>query len=1004
MGVFGSVAGPPKFQISSRKWNVAVIVGSIVLLVVGFGGVFYIRDNVTPDGGVMFAFIIALGVVTTLLFVGPGALYPLRKRIGFIKKIMPGGSMTWVRSHMYLPILALIAAFVHASSAPYRTLFSPAKVLVVLGVLVSIAGLARHHMIGLKKEALNVNVAINKLAAGQSRAFRDLVVDFTEHKKPLPVIEAEMAKMDAGQQAIWKEIRRLSDGVAKHFPREGGQTSRVVQFQSWRALHPIITIVFFVFLAWHVWDVLGGEKAFFYDAKHEVAAAQDCAACHSDIYQEWRQSMMSHAQTGAIMLAQLPVTLGENKTIAAAKGADQQKLFDAAAKTCINCHAPTGATFANEVDSLLPLNAAGSGGDALGGKAAVPGGNAAVESDGVSCLVCHSQEQPPAELAGFGPWTVEKGGANSYGILYGPLFTDPNPLPVHIHGMDAGNGQLPVDLPGVPADHADWWSNTITESQLCGACHNVKVDLNGNGLSPVADAKDGFTDKSSLADSDKDNILDQNELEVDANNNQQDLVLQTTYDEWQDYVVAFDNTVKKDPRNTLDAPLGCIECHMPTEGKEAVVDFGPGLISPPSRQVRSHTFVGVDYDLNVASYQANGARKDALQNVLDDRQALLQSAVTVEVQDVGDDTKGHFVSNVTVQNNLLAHVFPTGFAFARQAWLEVSAKTEDGRQVCLSKPASGINSPCTSGTLSSPQDDLRQCDPASISRALQADPVLNGKKVDPAAIKDLNIRFTAAFPANDCDPWLANYQKILTDGDPDGDGFFTEVPYQSFLPGIVKTRARVATQQVMRPLEAVRILTDAEGNPVVDANGQPIDATKDTYEYVFDDTEDVNGLEIKPGTKIIVSATLHFRHLPPYFIKGLADFDNKEKAIPAQAKINADAALKNLVVTDVVTAKSGDGAVLACQGPQNKAGASILDCVAKNNGKGAGAVKQQGLGGSPPEFLGTLPPQTAGAVGGGEATPWSWAWGWLAAAAGGSALLYATRRRWRRRARRSAAR
>ena len=80
--------GPPKFQITSRKWNVAAVVGSILILAIGFGGLFYIQKSVDPTGGVMLAVVIAFGILTALLFVGPGALYPFRKRTAFGKKIM----------------------------------------------------------------------------------------------------------------------------------------------------------------------------------------------------------------------------------------------------------------------------------------------------------------------------------------------------------------------------------------------------------------------------------------------------------------------------------------------------------------------------------------------------------------------------------------------------------------------------------------------------------------------------------------------------------------------------------------------------------------------------------------------------------------------------------------------------------------------------------------------------------------------------------------------------
>ena len=909
------MAGPPKFQITSRKWNVATVIGAILILAIGFGGLFYIQSNVEPTGGITLAFVIGFGILAALLFISPGALYPFRKRTAFGKKIMPGGTMTWIRSHMYLPILALIAGIVHASVVPFLTHLTSGVILLVLGVLVSIGGLARHHMIGLKKEALNVNVAINKMAQGQPKAFRDLVLDFVENRRPIAEIDAQVAKLDPGEQVIWREIRRMSDDVAKNFPREGGQTSKVLQFQSWRALHPIITVAFFAVLAWHVWDVLGGTQAAFGDEKTAFVASDSCADCHSEIVEDWKLSSMAEAQTGTIMEAQLPITIGENQTLAETLGADQQAIFDSSAKSCINCHAPVGAPFAEDITALLPFDAEGSAAD---GGVAISGGNASVQSDGIGCISCHTQESPPAELAGFGPLPVASQGANNFGIQYGPLFEDPDPVPVPKHGMDPGSD--------------DWWSTTVESSQLCGACHNVKVDVDGDGLSPIE------VEAGSTEDSDGNFILDENELD-DDDGELDDLVLQTTYDEWQDYVAGFEARILDDPRNSLEAPLGCNDCHMPlpSDGDQPIVDFAPGLLSRPDRTYRSHMFVGVDYNLDVEHYEQSGFPDDALDRVLDARAALLESAVTLEVVDQGRNAAGQSVQTVTVQNNLLGHNFPTGFAFARQFWLEVTAETADGQAVCLARPSSGIDTPCGSGVLESAQEELRQCDPASIQQALIADPTLNGQPFDPGTVGNLTVEFTAAFPANDCDPWLTNYQKILTDGDPTGGGTFVEVPYQAFLPNIVKIRERVATQQPMRTLDPIR---------QVEVDGVLVDQSSDSYDYFFDTAA------LPPDTEIIVTATLRFRHLPPYFVTGLAEANAEAERIPEEAKIDdPEELLSNMVITDVVTAQTGDEAVLACNGPQNDPGGTIFDCL----GDDEEAEDDEEAAGLASPFLGTLP-------------------------------------------------
>ena len=826
-----------KFQLKSRKWNTRVALGCLALVVVTFGGLFLIRDP-AQSGSAALLLLLLMGIVTFLFFALPGIVYSLRKRNEPVKKALPGGTMTWVRAHLYIPVLAIVAAYVHATAAPFRATLTSGKVTLVLAALVLMSGWARHHLIGIQKEALNVNVSINKLTIGQPRAFRTVVTDYTENRRPLAELDAEVAGMDAPQQQVWGEVKRLGAEVHQYFPREGGQRPGVRHWKVWKALHPPLTILLFVLLGYHVFDVLGGNQALFGDEKSEFATSQQCASCHSDIYDEWQRSALAHAQNGTIMEAQLPITIGENKELVDDLGEEQEEIFDATAKVCINCHAQVGARFAERDDALLPFDADKSEGDGEG--VAVSGGGAAIQSDGVGCITCHSQEEPPEERAGFGEMPIDTGGAADYGTQYGPLFEDPDPLPTRIHGMGQGED--------------DWWGDPISSSTLCGACHNVRADLDDDG--------------------------------------EDDLVLQTTFDEWTEYVADFDDRFDDDERQTLDAPLGCVDCHMPTEGDgtQAAVDYGPGVLPVPERPHRSHAFVGVDYDLDPEKYES----REEQQEVIAERRALLQSAVTLEVVNNGLNENGLFEAEVRVRNNLLGHSFPTGFAFARQFWLEVSAETADGEPVCLADVTPEVPSPCVSGELDDPTEELRQCDPVDVAQVLG---------LELTDVGNTDIDFSASFPADDCDPWLTNFQKILTDGDPDGDGVFVEVPYQSFLPDIVKIRTRVATQETMDPIEPL-------------ANDEGVRG----FVYEFDTAE-------VPDEEIVVTAQLHFRHLPPYFVEGLATRLDDRDDIPDEARIDAEALLENMVVDDLVEATSGDGEQLACEGPQNGEGNTVLDCV-----------------------------------------------------------------------------
>jgi hypothetical protein len=878
-----------KFQIKSRTWNLIVIIGSVVLLAIGFGGLFLLQSARSSASTTLW-FIVLLGVLTTLFFAGPGIAFVLRKRVAWLKKRLPGDTMAWVRAHLYLPILALVGAWVHASSAPFRSTLTSGKVLLGIAIVVSIAGVARHHLIGVSKAAINADAQISKIAAAQSRQFRQLVIDYKQLRRPLVDIERDVAELSPGERAAWAKVIETQVKIDHDFPRGGGQSRNVRMLKLLRAVHAPLTVVLFLTLSFHVVDVLGTTDTVLADEKENVASVSNCADCHSDIVDDWKASTMAHAQTGTIMEAQLPVTLARNEELARQFGGAQQELYDTAAQVCVNCHAPVGAGFVDDPEAVLPLN---EGTD--DGPPAVTGGGEAINADGISCTVCHTQDRPFGELAGGGKLNIDGGTRDDYGTVYGPLFRDPNPLPVRVH--DIGEGQR------------GFWDDPIATSIACGACHNVKLDIDGDGLAP------GF-DEGDTGDDDGDFQLNGNELD-NQDGTLDDLVLQTTFDEWQDYVDGFDDTIgATDPE--VARPLGCIECHMPSNpdgAKQPVVDKAPGFLPVPDRQYRKHSFIGVDYDLDVAAYTKLGLPPETINEILAERAALLQSAVTLEVVDE-PQPDGTLAATVTVRNNLLGHSFPTGFAFARQFWLEVSATTDSGREVCLVDPLAdaGIDSPCSSGVLADRSDVLPQCDPIDLARVLGT---------DRSQMPNGNIDFAEPVPAAECDPWLANFQKILTDGDPDGDGVFREVAFQSFLADIVKLRQRVVDGTVMKPLQSVRLEPDP-------TTGELAPADTANLVYLFDTAG------IDPGERITVTATMHFRHLPPEFIRSLAAEQRDLTNITPSARLDdPDSLIENLVVTDIVTAESGEGEVLACPGPQNEVGATILSCLTEQTGDGA---------------------------------------------------------------------
>jgi hypothetical protein len=890
-------------QIKSRAWNLIVIIGSLVVVSIGFGGLFGLQSS-RASASTTNWFIVALGIVTFAFFAGPGIAFVARKRIPFLKKHLPGGTLTWVRAHLYLPVLALVAAWVHAASAPVRSTLSSGKVLAALGVIISIAGVARHHLIGVSKSAINADAQISRIAAGQSRHFRQLVIDYKQLRRPLADIQADAAALDPAGQAAWAKVVDTQAKIDHDFPRGGGQSRNVRMLKLLKAVHAPLTVVLFATLGFHVVDVLGTADAVLKDDKERLASADNCADCHTDIVDDWKASTMSHAQTGTIMEAQLPVTLAKNEQLARDLGDEQEELFEGAAAVCVNCHAPIGAQFVDDPLAVLPLNEAS---EERG--PAVDGGGEAINADGITCTVCHTQSEPFDELAGAGRLGIDPGTADDYGTIYGPLFDDPNPLPVRVHDIGQGTD--------------GFFDDPIVTSIACGACHNVKLDIDGDGLSPFRDSDEG--------DDDGDFQLNGNELD-NQDGTLDDLVLQTTFDEWQDYVAAYDDTIGERDDVDVNRPLGCVDCHMPSNpdgAQEPVVDAAPGVLSVPDRPHRKHSFVGVDYDLDPQAYTKLGLPADTVNEILAERAALLKTSVTLEVGEpvVVDEVTQQ--ADVIVTNNLLGHAFPTGFAFARQFWLEVSATTSSGQEVCLVDifAAQGVDSPCASGVIDDRDDLLPQCDPQSVATLLG---------VGLADVSNGQIVFAEPVPADECDPWLSNFQKILTDGDPDGDGLFTEVAYQSFLADIVKIRERTVifgdgASQQMKELQPIRLDVQADGTLT------PRDAV--VLPYQFDTSA------MAPGETIEVTATLHFRHLPPEFIRSLAEEQERLDNITPSARLDdPDALIENLVVTDIVTAVSGKGVELACEGPQNEPGATILECLEDVEGDGAVEIESASAG------------------------------------------------------------
>jgi hypothetical protein len=191
---------------------------------------------------------------------------------------------------------------------------------------------------------------------------------------------------------------------------------------------------------------------------------------------------------------------------------------------------------------------------------------------------------------------------------------------------------------------------------LCVGCHNVSLDRNGDGKIIKGE----------------------------------DLVLQVTDEEYQDYRAAGGDQT-------------CITCHMPRMqatriAETASIPFEQDR-EAPARQVHDHSFVGVDLPLNEV------AKSDPQRPI---REALLRSAAKIDLPRSSIAVHGgNLAFEVTITNSGTGHNVPTGFAFARQMWLEITVSDPSGsifQSGVLATPSSDL---CDAATLDEPNNPMR---------------------------------------------------------------------------------------------------------------------------------------------------------------------------------------------------------------------------------------------------------------------------------------------------------
>lgn len=288
-----------------------------------------------------------------------------------------------------------------------------------------------------------------------------------------------------------------------------------------------------------------------------------------------------------------------------------------------------------------------------------------------------------------------------------------------------------------------------------------------------------------------------------------DLVLQQTNEEFGEY-------------QTKGGTGTCISCHMPDApgrvADKADIPFDQDFASPP-RRVHDHSFIGVD-----------PVFEDTSDSQRAKREAFLRFAASIAFDGGAPqiDSKGKLAFKISIANQT-GHNLPTGFAFARQLWLEVVVKDKSGEVVFQS------------GVLAKPDNDL--CDNSTFGEdGNQFKPVIQGcTEVDPNLVL-LQTKLV---------------DKISVQGDASGQ------PQKDERGELIVIQAKNGKETTEQYIEGGAVVRK---RPVDNAPLAPLRPTE-TRSYGYDAPLATSRGGVSSSGNVEVR--LLIRNLPPYFLRGL---------------------------------------------------------------------------------------------------------------------------------------
>ncbi len=379
-----------------------------------------------PGPGIETIIVYLLGMIAVLLIIFV-LTYSVRKRMA---RGIPGRLDNWLLAHIYLGLLALFIIALHAEFRfgwDYNTL---ALLLLALVIITGVVGRYLYARVPasiaadqgeILRQVNGVTKAINDLLEGKSRAFQKIIGSELKAPSPLSPKPDYWGELRTKGEILPEEEKRDFQEAIDLLEQKSSLEKRSISqlryglfFQSWLAVHLLVTAGLIIVIPLHVLD--DTFRVFPLKAS-DFGHPQECRQCHQRQYDEWIMSPHAYGQMS-------PVNVALNaKTQEDSKGK--------VGTFCFKCHGPVSIAIGE--DGIMPNE-----------------NRQPIGLLGVQCDSCHSISKNHGLVSGDFPLEPSR-------TKYGPFGS----------GLDGDRKAKRNSF------HRSVKSDYIQSSEFCGSCHDV---------------------------------------------------------------------------------------------------------------------------------------------------------------------------------------------------------------------------------------------------------------------------------------------------------------------------------------------------------------------------------------------------------------------------------------------------------------------------------------------------------------------------------------------------